>query len=168
MKKNGPRLKAFAISQDIDFGHVVDAHGLESEARENLHEIIRWHNDCVSQAHPAARQGPVRQMIFGAAVVIVENRSLSKQPPEQQSGRGGEIERKIAGRENVQYVGTADIRGKPREIKNESNYRSHILHAQRGVQLGIDREKFNSNRGLICQALQQLIRLNGLTADDVE
>ena len=61
-----------------------------------------------------------------------------------------------------------DFRRQAREIKNESNQRSHVLHAQRGVQPGIDREKLNLNGGLICQAAQQLVGLNGLTADDIE
>ena len=68
----------------------------------------------------------------------------------------------------MQDVGPADTSNQPSEIKGERNERSHVLHAQRGRQLGIHREKSNLNGGLICQVSQQPAGLDGLTADDAE
>ncbi len=121
VKKNGPKPTALAIAQSIGLGDIVNARGVKSEACENIHEIIRRHHDRSGEAHQASRHGPMRQVILGPAIVIVEDGLLAEQPRDQQSGRGGEIKREISGRENVQDVGAADLGRKPRQIKNESN-----------------------------------------------
>lgn len=68
----------------------------------------------------------------------------------------------------MQDAGPAYISNQSNEIKDERNERPHVLHAQRGRQPGIHREKSYLNGGLICQVSQQPAGLDGLTADDAE
>ena len=169
VEKDGAGAQPMAIRNGLRFGDVVNAHGAQSEAGEYIHQIVRRHDDGGGQAHQAARHGPVRQMILGASVVIVEDGLFPEEAGEQQSRSAApDKTTEYPGRENVQNVRAADAGRQPREIKNESNQRSQVLPAQRGGQPRIDREKLNLNGGIVCQAAQQLIRLNGLTADDIE
>jgi len=61
------------IRQPFCFGDIVNAGGAQPEAGEDLHQMIRGHHDGGGKPHQAPCHGPMRQVIPGASVVIVED-----------------------------------------------------------------------------------------------